>query len=224
MQFVDWLVEQFPDGSIRVADPAAEHDPTQPRPRALMVTLRETSGWPAKEVWGSVVLVRDTTRVHVTSSPDPKSDLNRSFLPGEHPHYVIGSSIARESARPYLETVAKAVVATQPELARRVLAPDHTRRRIHWPGLRHLLVKTALLTLAIAGLGAASSVVALHMGLGSLAVSRTRALRNACPRCAYDLAGLDNRPCPECGSAEGAHRFPAAASIIPTIAATYERD
>ncbi len=221
MSFADWLVEQSPNGAIRVADPAAEHDPAQPRPRTLMVTLRVTSGWPAQEVWGTVVLVRDTTRVHVTSSPDPKSDLNRSFLPRDHPRYVIGSAIAQESARPYLVAVARAVAPTRPDIARLVLAPDHTRRRIHWPGLRHVFIKAASLTMAI---GSLAALAAFPLLLGPLAVRKARALRNACPRCAYDLTGLEGRPCPECGSAEGAHHFPPAASIIPALAATYERE
>lgn len=100
--------------------------------------------------------------------------------------------------------------------------PDSSYRtaRLHWSGVRYLGRQTLRIAAGVAVL----TIVALWAGLGRAAIRRLESLRRRCPHCAYDLTGLEGRPCPECGSAEGAHRFPAAASIIPGLAATYERE
>src|SRR5690606_26280627 len=92
------------------------------------------------------------------------------------------------------EAVAFFSAAYSPEIAadfKAALAGRHTERHIIWPGVGH-----NTFALAVAGLLAVSCWLNAPR-LKPLLRSERRRRRGLCPRCAYDLLGLQR--CPECG-------------------------
>lgn len=133
-------------------------------------------------------------------------------------------SLSPAQTQPFVDALLRANTPAHmtPEVNGLLREGSFARRRIFWPGVGGLALDVLRPTLGSLSAALAALCLLLWMGLGPAAKRRVARLHGHCPRCGYDLTGLDNRPCPECGSTDSAHRFNSSSSVVPAIAESYE--